>query len=92
MIKNFAKLTTVSISALLLSGCFSASSVNRDMQAPVVEKTPVAVKEYVLSGDFLFDFDKSNLTKQGKSTLDRIAQEVNHQELTVLLLPVIQTV
>ncbi|AUI66190.1 hypothetical protein C5N92_03595 [Glaesserella australis] len=82
MIKNFAKLATVSATALLLAGCFSASSVNRDMQAPAATPAPAApaapapAKEYVLSGDFLFDFDKSNLTAKGKSTLDRIAKEI----------------
>ncbi|QBQ63232.1 OmpA family protein [Actinobacillus indolicus] len=83
MIKNVTKLAAVSTVTLLLAGCFSASSINRDMQAPAVVPAPVAkatpapAKEYVLSGDFLFDFDKSNLTAQGKSTLDGIAKEIN---------------
>lgn len=82
MIKNVTKLAAVSTATLLLAGCFSASSINRDMQAPAVvpapatKAAPAPAKEYVLSGDFLFDFDKSNLTEKGKSTLDRIAQEV----------------
>ncbi|VTU08173.1 Plp4 [Actinobacillus indolicus] len=79
MINNVVKLAAVSTATLLLAGCFSASSLNRDIQAPAAPapKAEVApAKEYVLSGDFLFDFDKSNLTEQGKSTLDRVAQEV----------------
>lgn len=79
MINNVVKLAAVSTATLLLAGCFSASSLNRDIQAPAAtapKAEVVPAKEYVLSGDFLFDFDKSNLTEQGKSTLDRIAQEV----------------
>lgn len=83
--KKLVKLASVSAATLLLAGCFSASSNNYDMQAPavqpVVEPAPVAApaapaKEYVLSGDFLFDFDKSNLTAQGKSVLTNIASEI----------------
>ncbi len=82
MIKNVTKLAAVSTATLLLAGCFSASSINRDMQAPAVvpapatKAAPAPAKEYVLSGDFLFDFDKSNLTAQGKSTLDGVAKEI----------------
>lgn len=83
MIKNVTKLAAVSTATLLLAGCFSASSINRDMQAPSVVPAPAAktapapaAKEYVLSGDFLFDFDKSNLTAKGKSTLERVAKEI----------------
>lgn len=84
MIKNFVKLTTVLSATALLAGCFSASSPNYAGQAPVVQPAPAApmapapakAKEYVLSGDFLFDFDKSNLSAQGKSTLTRIAKEI----------------
>ncbi|WGE87631.1 hypothetical protein NYR88_11065 [Actinobacillus equuli subsp. haemolyticus] len=35
MIKNVAKISTVTAATLLLAGCFSASSLNRDAQAPV---------------------------------------------------------
>lgn len=83
MIKNVAKISTVTAATLLLAGCFSASSLNRDAQAPVapqvapaVEETVAPAKEYTLSGDFLFDFDKSNLTAKGKATLNNIAQEI----------------
>lgn len=86
MMKNILKLTTVSAATLLLAGCFTSSSLNYDMEAPAVQPAaPEAVvpapakakaKEYVLSGDFLFDFDKSNLTAQGKSTLNRVAKEI----------------
>lgn len=82
--KKLVKLASVSAATLLLAGCFSASSNNYDMQAPavqpVVEPAPAApaapAKEYVLSGDFLFDFDKSNLTTKGKSVLNNIAREI----------------
>lgn len=81
--KNAMKLAGVSMATLLLAGCFSASSPNYAATAPApVPKAPVeapaapAAKEYVLSGDFLFDFDKSTLTAKGKSTLDRIAREI----------------
>jgi OOP family OmpA-OmpF porin len=83
MIKNVAKLATVSVATMLLAGCFNAQSINRDAPAPAYEPAPApvqpaapAAKEYTLSGDFLFDFDKSNLTAKGKSTLNRIAQEI----------------
>ncbi|OOH88913.1 hypothetical protein BMT54_07890 [Pasteurellaceae bacterium 15-036681] len=83
MIKNIIKLTTVSTATLLLAGCFTAQSINRDAPAPAVEPAlappipaPAKAKEYVLSGDFLFDFDKSNLSSQGKTTLNRIATEI----------------
>lgn len=80
--KKRVKFASVSVAALLLTGCFSASSNNYDMQAPAVQ--PVAepaapaapAKEYVLSGDFLFDFDQSNLTPKGKSVLNNIAAEI----------------
>lgn len=85
MIKNFVKLTTVLSATALLAGCFSASSPNYAAQAPAVQPAPAPAmpapapakaKEYVLSGDFLFDFDKSNLSAKGKSTLNRIASEI----------------
>ncbi|MGX2951058.1 OmpA family protein [Ursidibacter sp. B-7004-1] len=83
MIKNVIKLSAVFTASALLAGCFSASSPNYAAQmpatpAPVMQEpsAPAKAKEYVLSGDFLFDFDKSNLTAQGKTTLNRIAQEV----------------
>lgn len=82
--KNFVKLATVLSATALLAGCFSASSPNYAAQAPAVQPAPAApmaapaapAKEYVLSGDFLFDFDKSNLSNQGKSTLNQIAKEI----------------
>lgn len=83
MIKNLAKLTAVAATSMMLAGCFSAKSINLDAPAPAVAPAPAAApapakpaKEYTLSGDFLFDFDKSNLSAQGKSTLNRIAQEL----------------
>lgn len=83
MIKNIIKLTTVVSATVLLAGCFTASSPNYAAQAPVAQPAPVApmpapqaAKEYVLSGDFLFDFDKSNLSAKGKSTLNQIAKEI----------------
>ncbi|MDH2999003.1 hypothetical protein A1D22_03890 [Pasteurellaceae bacterium LFhippo2] len=84
MIKNVIKLTTVSAATLLLAGCFTAQSINRDAPAPAaqpapapaVDPAPAKAKEYVLSGDFLFDFDKSNLSSQGKTTLNRIASDI----------------
>lgn len=82
MIKNALKLTTVSVATLLLAGCFTSKSMNYDMEAPAVipaepaAAAPAPAKEYVLSGDFLFDFDKSNLTAKGKSTLNRVAKEI----------------
>lgn len=81
--KNVMKLSAVTAATLLLAGCFSAKSINVDMQAPaqpaVVEPAAPAqpaAKEFTLSGDFLFDFDKSNLSAKGKSTLNRIAKEL----------------
>lgn len=86
MIKNIVKFSTVISATALLAGCFSASSPNYAAQAPVAQPAPVApmhtpapkkaAKEYVLSGDFLFDFDKSNLSAKGKSTLNQIAKEI----------------
>lgn len=84
MIKNIVKLTTVISATALLAGCFTASSPNYAAQAPIAQPAPVApmatpkqaAKEYVLSGDFLFDFDKSNLSAKGKSTLNQIAKEI----------------
>lgn len=84
MIKNVVKLATVVSATALLAGCFTASSPNYAAQLPVAQpapempapKAPAKAKEYVLSGDFLFDFDKSNLSNQGKTTLNRIAQEI----------------
>lgn len=81
--KKVLKLASVSVATLLLAGCFSASSNNYHAKAPEVKPEPVApapapapAKEYVLSGDFLFDFDKSNLTAKGKSVLNNIAREI----------------
>lgn len=88
MIKNALKLTAVSAATLLLAGCFTSKSMNYDMQAPAVVPAepeiaaPAAAKEYVLSGDFLFDFDKSNLTAKGKSTLNRVAKEIKETGAT----------
>lgn len=83
MIKNTIKLSAVLTASALLAGCFSASSPNYAADLPVAQPAPAApaaapakAKQYVLSGDFLFDFDKSNLTAQGKATLNRIAQEI----------------
>lgn len=79
--KNFLKLSTVSVATFLLAGCFTAKSINYDAPAPEVAPAPVVApaepaKEFVLSGDFLFDFDKSNLTAQGKSVLNNVAKEI----------------
>ncbi|MBF0784062.1 OmpA family protein [Muribacter muris] len=89
MIKNAMKLTAVSAATLLLAGCFSASSINRDAPAPVQptpapvqQPAPAPAKEYVLSGDFLFDFDKSNLSAKGKSTLNNIAKDLKAAGMT----------
>ena len=82
MMKNVVKFATVAGVSALLAGCFSASSPNYAAQAPAMPvaapemPAPAKAKEYVLSGDFLFDFDKSNLTAKGKSTLNRIAKEI----------------
>ncbi|HGO5823502.1 TPA: OmpA family protein [Mannheimia haemolytica] len=81
--KNILKLSSLSLAALLLAGCY-ASSDNYHKQAPVIKQEVVKeapapmpkAKEYVLSGDFLFDFDKSTLTSQGKSVLNNIAREI----------------
>lgn len=73
---KLVKLATVSALAALLVGC--AQSNNLDAPAPVaapVKEVP-AKKEFTLSGDFLFDFDKSVLSAQGKSTLNGIAKEI----------------
>lgn len=87
MVKHTKKLAAVSVISLFLTGCFSASSVNRDVQVVPAVNAPVKVatasaKEYVLSGDFLFDFDKATLTEQGKTTLDKVAKEVNASKAT----------
>lgn len=78
--KNVFKCAAVSAATLVLAGCLSAASDNYATQAPAVKPEPAKVeapaKEYVLSGDFLFDFDKSVLTSQGKSTLNNIAREI----------------
>lgn len=76
---KLVKLATVPALAALLVGC--AQSINLDAQAPAVapvKEAPVAApaKEFTLSGDFLFDFDKSVLSAQGKSTLNGIAKEI----------------
>lgn len=76
---KLVKLATVPALAALLVGC--AQSNNLDAQAPAVapvKEAPVAApaKEFTLSGDFLFDFDKSVLSAQGKSTLNGIAKEI----------------
>lgn len=82
MMKNILKLSTVSAATLLLAGCFTAKSINYDAPAPAVEPAPAPVaapvpaKEFVLSGDFLFDFDKSTLTAKGKSVLNNVAKEI----------------
>ncbi|QLB20365.1 hypothetical protein A6B43_01810 [Vespertiliibacter pulmonis] len=86
MIKNIIKFTTAISATALLAGCFSASSPNYAAQAPMIQpQAPAApmakphaakAKEYVLSGDFLFDFDKSNLSAKGKTTLNHIAKEI----------------
>lgn len=73
------KLATTSALAALLVGC--AQSNNLDAPAPAVapvKEAPVTApaKEFTLSGDFLFDFDKSVLSAQGKSTLNGIAKEI----------------
>lgn len=94
MMKNILKLSTVSVATLLLAGCFTAKSINYDAPAPAVEPAPAPVvapaapaKEFVLSGDFLFDFDKSSLTAKGKSVLNNVAKEIkahgaNHVTVT----------
>lgn len=80
---KLVKLATVSALAALLVGC--AQSNNLDAQAPAVAPAAVTApeapaaapaKEFTLSGDFLFDFDKSVLSAQGKSTLNGIAKEI----------------
>lgn len=76
---KLVKLATVPALAALLVGC--AQSINLDAQAPAVapvKEAPVAApaKEFTLSGDFLFDFDKSVLSAKGKSTLNGIAKEI----------------
>lgn len=80
MMKNVLKFSVVSATTLLLAGCFTAKSINYDAPAPALPPAPVVspepVKEFVLSGDFLFDFDKSNLTAKGKSVLNNIAKEI----------------
>lgn len=73
-------LIATAVSALL-SGCFTASSHNEDMRVypakPNVEQPkPANGKEYVLSGDFLFDFDSSKLTVKGRETLDLVAEDI----------------
>ena len=73
------KLATTSALAALLVGC--AQSNNLDAPAPAVapvKEAPVTApaKEFTLSGDFLFDFDKSVLSAKGKSTLNGIAKEI----------------
>lgn len=81
MVKNILKLGTASVATLLLAGCFTAKSINYDAPAPEKPTVPavqpaVPAKEFVLSGDFLFDFDKSNLTAKGKSVLNNVAKEI----------------
>lgn len=76
MIKSIAKLSSVAAATLLLAGCFSAQSINRAANGAADANAASPTKEYTLSGDFLFDFDKSNLSAQGKSTLDQVAQEL----------------
>ncbi|QIW14894.1 hypothetical protein A4G20_00115 [Pasteurellaceae bacterium RH1A] len=81
--KHLTKIAGLSLAAVLLTGCLNASSHNVDArpevqpQPPVVQKAPAQpVKEYTLSGDFLFDFDKSNLTAKGKSVVSNMAKEI----------------
>lgn len=82
--KNVIKLATISAATLLLAGCFSVSRTTAVGTTYTVDAIPLPAKEYVLSGDFLFDFDKSTLTSQGKSTLDRIASEIQQSGTTNL--------
>lgn len=81
--KKVLKLASVSVATLLLAGCFSASSNNYHAKAPEVKPEPVApapapapAKEYVLSGDFLFDFDKATLTAKGTEVVDNVAAQL----------------
>ncbi|MDO4698680.1 MAG: OmpA family protein [Pasteurellaceae bacterium] len=89
MIKHVFKLAAVASATALLAGCFHASSPNYAAQMPVAQPAPqmpakAPAKEYVLSGDFLFDFDKSNLSAQGKATLDSIAQDLKGAGATLV--------
>lgn len=84
MFKSVAKISAVAAATFVLAGCFTASSLNRDIQLPaqpaqadvMPAKAAPAAKEYTLSGDFLFDFDKSTLSAKGQETLNHIAQEI----------------
>lgn len=79
---KLAKLAAVSTFASLLVGC--AQSSNVDARAPLqtvhVRAVPLEisapVKEFTLSGDFLFDFNKSVLSEEGKATLNNVAREI----------------
>lgn len=92
MIKPISKLAIAMSASVLLAGCFHASSPNHAARMPVSQSAPqmpakAPAKEYVLSGDFLFDFDKSHLSQQGKTTLERVAMEIkaagaNHVTVT----------
>lgn len=74
---KLVKLATVSALAALLVGCAQSNNLDAPAPAPTpVKEVPAPVKEFTLSGDFLFDFDKSVLSSKGKSTLNNIAKEI----------------
>lgn len=97
---KFAKLGALSLTAAVLSAC-SANGCGcflAPVPAPVVVEKPRVIQqepapapvvapqcEFTLSGDVLFDFDKYNLSTQGKAELDRIAGELRNcnQHVTV---------
>lgn len=73
MAKFMSKFASVTLLSLLVSACGTKVVSYDTKSVPLVGE---AKKEYVLSGDFLFDFNKSNLSEMGKQTLSKIADEL----------------
>lgn len=80
MTKFMSKALSAVLFSLFLTAC-GTKVVGYDVKSVPVSE---AKKEYVLSGDFLFDFNKSNLSESGKLTLSKIADELKANDVKSL--------
>jgi OmpA-OmpF porin, OOP family len=53
--------------------------------APAPAPKPVTIQKISLTGDALFDFDKSVVKPEGREVLDRLASEINGAKLQVVI-------